>query len=91
LPDVTLYLTIPTEVASARSAYGTERYETISMQQRVKEQFVLVQKEVIKRHGQDKWVEIPAAGTIEEVEGLVKVQLDRVLGSPPNTFERLWT
>lgn len=90
LPDLTLYLTIPPEVASARSDFGTERYETTTMQQKVKEQFVLVHEQVVKRHGHDKWVEISAVGTIEEVEGMVHSELEKVLASAPEPVKHLW-
>jgi dTMP kinase len=71
LPDLTLYLTVPPEVASSRSAYGTERYENLDMQIRTREQFALVAEEVNKRHGPGRWVEISAVGTVDEVETTV--------------------
>ncbi|WVQ97191.1 thymidylate kinase [Kwoniella sp. CBS 9459] len=67
LPDITLYLTLSRTIASQRSAFGEERYETDQMQRSTREQFALVAREVVKRHGEDKWREVDAGGSIEEV------------------------
>ncbi|WVF70842.1 thymidylate kinase [Kwoniella sp. CBS 6097] len=67
LPDVTLYLTLSPTIASKRSAFGEERYETDQMQRSTREQFALVGQEVVKRHGEDRWKETDAGGSIEEV------------------------
>jgi dTMP kinase len=90
LPDAILYLTLPPEVASARAAYGVERYENVAMQERVKNQFLAVASEVKKRHGEDGWTEISAEGTIEEVEALVHARLGPILSSDPGAIGRLW-
>jgi dTMP kinase len=90
LPDATLYLTLPPDVASARAAYGVERYETVAMQERVKSQFTAVAGEVKKRHGEHSWTEISASGTIEEVEGLVHAKLEPLLSADPKPIGRLW-
>jgi len=90
LPDATLYLTLPPDVASARAAYGVERYETVAMQERVKGQFTAVAGEVKKRHGEDSWTEISASGTIEEVEGLIHSKLEPILSADPKPVGRLW-
>ncbi|WVQ71242.1 thymidylate kinase [Cryptococcus sp. DSM 104548] len=67
LPDLTLYLTLSPAAAAKRSAFGNERYETVGMQQAVREQFKLVQAQVVERHGAERWVEVSAEGTVEEV------------------------
>jgi dTMP kinase len=90
LPDATLYLTLPPDVASARAAYGVERDETLAMQERVKGQFTAVAGEVKKRHGEDSWTEISASGTIEEVEGLIHSKLEPILSADPKPVGRLW-
>lgn len=90
LPDATLYLTLPPDVASARAAYGVERYETVAMQEQVKIQFKAVAGEVKKRHGDDSWIEISASGTIEEVEALVHSKLKPILSADPGAVGRLW-
>ncbi|WWC66436.1 thymidylate kinase [Kwoniella pini CBS 10737] len=68
LPDLTLYMTLSQEEASSRSQFGEERYETVSMQSATRQQFTLVAQEVKNRHGKERWVEVDARGTIEEVE-----------------------
>jgi thymidylate kinase len=90
LPDATLYLTLPPDVASARATYGVERYETVAMQERVKSQFTAVAGEVKKRHGEDSWSEISASGTIEEVEGLIHSKLEPLLSGDLKPMGRLW-
>jgi dTMP kinase len=60
------------------------------MQNKVKEQFRLVEQEVVKRHGRDRWVEVSAVGTIEDVEEVVRAELDGVFSTPPETLQHLW-
>ena len=62
-----MYLSLPPGVAASRAAYGVERYETLDIQNRVKAQFQLVAEQVRKRHGGDRWVDVSAEGSIEEV------------------------
>lgn len=38
------------------------------MQTKVRKQFLLVAEEVHRRHGSDKWVDVSADGTVDEVE-----------------------
>lgn len=90
LPDAILYLSLPPDVASARAAYGVERYETVTMQEQVKKQFTAVANEVKQRHGKASWTEISASGTIEEVEGLIHARLASVLSIQPGAIGRLW-
>ena len=70
LPDVTLYLTVPPEIASSRSAYGTERYETVELQTKVRAEFQAVSDAVKLIHG-DVWRDIEAIGSIDEVSAKV--------------------
>lgn len=49
------------------------------MQTRVREQFALVAGEVAKRHGDERWSEISAEGTVDEVEASVWEQVERVV------------
>ncbi|RSH94127.1 Thymidylate kinase [Saitozyma podzolica] len=79
LPDLTLYLTVPPEVASTRGAYGVERYENLDMQTRTREQFAAVAREVQARHGEDRWVQVSAVGTIDEVEARIWELVDGAL------------
>jgi dTMP kinase len=88
LPDLTLYLTLSPDVASQRGQYGEERYETLSMQTKVREQFGLVAEQVRLRHGTDKWVEVSADGTMDQVEGAI---WSLVAAVEPSERGRLWT
>jgi dTMP kinase len=90
LPDSTLYLTLPPNIASARAAFGVERYETVTIQTKVKEQFAAVSEEVVKQHGRASWTEISALGTIEEVGKTIQDKLRAVLSAPPGELGRLW-
>ncbi|WWC58545.1 thymidylate kinase [Kwoniella dejecticola CBS 10117] len=72
LPDLTLYMTLPQQEASSRSQFGEERYETESMQSATRQQFGLVAQEVKNRHGEQRWVEVDARGTIDEVEDRIR-------------------
>ena len=90
LPDATLYLTLPPDIASARAAFGVERYETVTIQTEVKKQFTAVANEVVKRHGRGCWTEISATGTIDEVEQKVHHELSAVLSEVTGELGRLW-
>lgn len=79
LPDVIVYLTVPPEVASARAAYGVERYETVELQNKVRDQFAMVAAVVTERHG-EIWREVQAVGSIEEVEGKVWTEVSACIG-----------
>ncbi|GMK53458.1 hypothetical protein CspeluHIS016_0100440 [Cutaneotrichosporon spelunceum] len=91
LPDVTLYLTLSPETAAQRSAYGAERYENVDTQTAVRAQFAKVAEEVARWHGDGRWVEVSAEGSVEEVErdiwGAVKGVMVRVGDEPVG---RLW-
>jgi len=77
LPDLTIYLTVPPEIASSRAEYGTERYETMELQTKVRTEFQMVRDRVRSIHGDSTWKDIEAVGDIEEVAariwGLVSV------------------
>lgn len=77
---MTLYLTLPPAIASQRSAFGVERYETIAIQTAVREQFGLVAREVKDRHGERRWVEVGAGGSIEEVEERIWALVEGLVG-----------
>ncbi|KGB77659.1 thymidylate kinase [Cryptococcus deuterogattii 99/473] len=91
LPDATLYLTLPPETAARRSAYGEERYESVSIQQAVRQQFKLVANEIKKRHGAGKWIEINADGTITDVEERVWSQISDVVEHANGSIGDLWS
>ncbi|WVR05820.1 thymidylate kinase [Kwoniella sp. DSM 27419] len=90
LPDLTLYLTLPPIEASNRSAFGMERYETVSMQTATREQFGLVAQEVSRRHGDGRWMEVDARGTIEEVGDRIWALLEPVISGVGGQVGDLW-
>lgn len=90
LPDLTLFLTLPPEVASARAAYGTERYETMEIQRKVREEFKRVKDKVIEIHG-EVWEDIDARGSVEEVGRLIWSAIQRKTHTErPDGIGRLW-
>lgn len=90
LPDVTMYLSLPPDVAASRAAYGVERYETLDIQNRVKAQFQLVAEQVRKRHGQDRWLDVSAEGSIEEVGKVIWNILESSLSRTSEPLGVLW-
>ena len=90
LPDLTLYLTVSPEVAAARAAYGTERYETIQIQTQVRKEFALVADQVRARHGDDRWVEVDASGNIDMVEERIWNSVRPMLVHEIGTVGTLW-
>jgi len=88
LPDTTVFLTLSPAVAATRGAYGEERYENVDTQTRVRAQFDLVGREVRRRHGDGKWVEVSAEGTLDEVESAI---WEAVKGGPASeVVGKLW-
>ncbi|KAI4154337.1 MAG: hypothetical protein LQ340_001731 [Diploschistes diacapsis] len=63
-PDIVLFLTVSAVVAAQRGGFGTERYETDHMQQRVREKF----EELWRRLPTQYLVIINADQSLEQVE-----------------------
>ncbi len=61
-PDLTIFLHLPVEKATTRGGYGQERYETISIQERVNANF----KTMINRNPDD-WCVVDGSQSIEMV------------------------
>ena len=59
-----LFLSLASDVAASRGGFGEERYEKEEMQRRVKEVFMLLQKD-LKDAGD--WHVIDASGNIQQV------------------------
>jgi len=91
LPDLTLFLTVPPEIASTRSAYGIERYETLEIQTRVRAQFASVAQEVKMKHGADRWHSVDAGGTADEVEAIIWQAVQEALKNKTERVGRLWS
>lgn len=62
-PDVTIFLDLSVEEASRRGGYGEERYESVSMQSKVREAFAQIRKDM----PQGKWVVVDAGKSVDEV------------------------
>lgn len=63
-PDVVVFLTVSPSMAAQRGGYGTERYETDQMQQRVREMF----DKLWKRLPTENFVVINADESLDRVE-----------------------
>jgi dTMP kinase len=62
-PDLTIFLHLSPEAAAKRGDYGEERYETLTMQTRVRECFARISKEMEGKG----WTTIDASGRVDEV------------------------
>ncbi len=91
-PDLTILLSIPPAAASTRSDFGVERYETVDIQTRVREQFKLVGKEVEKRGGTSgRWEEVSGEGTIEEVAERIRLVVEAAEKELSANIKQMWT
>ena len=61
---MTCFLSVSPDVAAARGGFGEERYESREMQAAVRRVFATIAGEV----GPQRWKEVNADGTMEEVE-----------------------
>lgn len=64
LPDLTCFLSVSPDVAASRGGFGEERYESREMQAAVRRVFATIAGEV----GPQRWREVNADGTMEDVE-----------------------
>lgn len=86
LPDIVINLSLSPEEAAKRGQYGEEKYETLDMQTRTRQQFELVKAEMDKRHP-GRWVEVDAAGSIENVGDRIWAA---VSGTNTGELGKLW-
>lgn len=87
LPDLVINLSLSPEDAAKRGQYGEEKYETLDMQQRTRAQFKLVAQAMEERHP-GRWVEVDAAGSIDEVEKKIWEVVEGVKGD--GALGKLW-
>lgn len=87
---MTLYLSLPPGVAASRAAFGIERYETIEIQNCVKAQFHLVADQVRERHGKDRWLDVSAEGSVEEVGRAIWSLIEKSGSKQSETLGVLW-
>jgi dTMP kinase len=85
-----VFLTLSPEVAAQRGAYGEERYENLETQTRVRAQFKLVGNEVRRRHGEERWADVSAEGSLDEVEARIWEVVRPTVGDLPDALGRLW-
>lgn len=87
-PDLTLFLDIsPEQAAKQREGYGEERYEKLEMQARVREVFRRIGEEM----GTEKWVNIDAGRTREEVEDDIWEKASFLVDGVTAPVSRLWS
>lgn len=75
-PDLCIFLDISAEDAAKRGGYGAEKYEKKEMQDRVR---VLFETLMQKPEGEDL-VRIDAGGTLEEVQKMVRSEVNKCVG-----------
>lgn len=76
-PDRTFFLSVTPAVAASRGGFGAERYESSSMQSRVRTLFEQIGQEV----GSDKWTLIDADQTVAEVEARLLQHAQQVVSA----------
>ncbi|KAJ9092233.1 hypothetical protein QFC19_008770 [Naganishia cerealis] len=94
-PDLTIFLHLPASAASSRADFGGERYETVTMQTRVREEFTRVRELVRTFQGRSgEWVDVDAQGSREDVEerirGVVSPLVERMEREGLGQVKRLW-
>ncbi|KAJ9121052.1 hypothetical protein QFC24_005033 [Naganishia onofrii] len=96
-PDLIIFLHLPTGTASSRAQFGNERYETLDIQSRVRDEFAHVRERVRGYAGRSgEWVDVDAQGSIEEVgekiRCVVQPLVERMKGEGEGLGEikRLW-
>ena len=101
-PDLTLYLSLPTSETSSREDFGQERYESRTLQDKVREQFKLVKRRVESGNGNGNgnaragadlnglWRDVDASGTREEVQRRIWEVVLPVLEREKGDVGRLW-
>lgn len=97
-PDLTLFLTVPPSRASTREDFGAERYETVAMQTRVREEFGKIAERVKSFQGRSgDWEQVDGEGTIEQVGEKILRKVEEVFGGMADgdngaqrPIQRLW-
>ncbi|KAG0152134.1 hypothetical protein CROQUDRAFT_56095 [Cronartium quercuum f. sp. fusiforme G11] len=92
LPDLVIFLTMPMDSIVTRGRFGSERYEKAELQDEVKRQFTEVVAPSFKRlHGDTRWVEIDATGSVNEVASRIASIVDQYLTSKQDeVVGKLW-
>ncbi|TFK67721.1 thymidylate kinase [Pluteus cervinus] len=101
-PDLTLFLDISPEAASARGGYGEERYEKAEMQARVREVFGQIGNEMLSHNqnedrseptkdgAQPRWVVIDAGNDKTTVSKDMWAHVEPLIAGVDSPIGRLW-
>ncbi|KAJ9120069.1 hypothetical protein QFC22_002967 [Naganishia vaughanmartiniae] len=94
-PDLIIFLHLPADAASARADFGGERYETVDIQTRVRDEFAHVRERVKGYAGRSgEWVDVDAQGSKEDVEERIKRVVEplvqRMEGQGLGEIKKLW-
>ncbi|WFD20020.1 dTMP kinase [Malassezia caprae] len=81
IPDVTLFLDLDEKTASARAAYGEERYEKRAFQEKVRHAFYQVESFV--QYAGGHWIRIDASGTPDQVWQTIQRHAGNVVSHGP--------
>ncbi len=85
-PDVTIFLHLPVKKATTRGGYGQERYETISIQERVNANF----KTMINRNPDD-WCVVDGSQSIYDIHEQIMLIAQRVIREKSNSENEVFT
>ena len=85
-PDMIFFLSVTPAVAASRGGFGEERYESSSMQGRVRTLFQRIGQEV----GSGKWRIVDADQTIPQVEAELKEAAVQVCRDVEGEVGKLW-
>jgi dTMP kinase len=92
LPDLVIFLTLGDQSLDNREGFGLERYENTQLQNEVKHQFTQVVHPYFESiHGRDRWINVDATGTIEEVSRRIWAVVENHLRNfVPQSIGKLW-
>lgn len=85
-PDMTFFLSVTPAVAASRGGFGAERYESSSMQGKVRTLFDKIGQEV----GSRRWTVIDADQTIDKVELELGEKAVKVCANVDGQLGKLW-
>lgn len=83
-PDRVFYLTLPAAIAEQRAVYGEERYEKVTFQKQVMEQYEQLQGK--------EWLTVDASKDIETIHAqVVEDTLATISSCATQPIAKLWT
>lgn len=92
LPDLVIFLTLGDQSLEHREGYGNERYENDLLQSEVRRQFTQVVHPYFEGiHGKDRWINVDACGSIEDVQRRIWELVEHHLENfRPKQIGKLW-